>query len=82
MLSEAEARSLIDGLLEEEALVLGGLAAVHDVDDDLIWRLMQNLDVIRGKTLRRLRAMSSEDPDPAPRPHPAIQDFLAMLGRD
>ncbi len=87
MISKTEARDLIADLFEEEALVIGGLVAVHAVDDDLIWRLVKSLDVIRGRILRRL-----EDEAPADRPesqlqksnlkpHPAIEDFLLSLRR-
>lgn len=87
MISKAEARDLITDLFEEEALVIGGLVAVHKVDDDLVWRLVKSLDVIRGKILRRL-----EDEEPADesrphhqkpnlKPHPAIEDFLLSLRR-
>jgi hypothetical protein len=87
MISKAEARGMIDELFEEEALVIGGLVAVHEMDDDLVWRLVKNLDVIRGKVLRRLEDEAPADEDGPPRrrpnlkPHPAIEDFLLSLRR-
>lgn len=87
MISRAEVRDLIDDLFEEEALVIGGLVAVHEMDDDLVWRLVKNLDVIRGKVLRRLDDKAPGDGDGAPprrpnlKPHPAIEDFLLSLRR-
>jgi hypothetical protein len=87
MITKAEARQLIDDLFEEEALLIGGLVAVHEMDDDLVWRLVKNLDVIRGKALRRLedRPPSDEDRPPVRRPnlkpHPAVEDFLLSLRR-
>lgn len=87
MLSQAEVKVLIDDLFEEEALVLGGLVAVHDLDDDLVWRLIKNLDVIRGKVMRRLKDSELETLDeaatqlPSIKPHPAIEDFLLKLRR-
>lgn len=87
MISKAAAKELIDDLFEEEALVIGGLIAVHEVDDDLVWRLVKNLDVIRGKVLRRLedKAEDERDNPPPQRPslkrHPAIEDFLLSLRR-
>ncbi|MGQ9589916.1 MAG: hypothetical protein ACUVYA_06440 [Planctomycetota bacterium] len=87
VIRKAEARELINDLFEEEALVIGGLVAVHEVDDELIWRLVKNLDVIRGKVLRRIEDKAPVDGDgPPPRrpnlkPHPAIQDFLLSLRR-
>lgn len=85
MITKAEARELITDLFEEEALVIGGLVAVHEVDDDLVWRLVKNLDVIRGKVLRRLEDKETTDDIAAPphrvhpKPHPAIEDFLLSL---
>ncbi len=87
MISKVDVRELINDLFEEEALVIGGLVAVHEVDDDLVWRLVKNLDVIRGKVLRRL-----EDKDGSAgagvsvrrtdlKPHPAVEDFLLSLRR-
>ena len=87
MISRADARDLINDLFEEEALVIGGLVAVHEMDDDLVWRLVKNLDVIRRKVLRRLEDKARvECDDPQPRkpnlkPHPAIEDFLLSLRR-
>jgi len=87
MISKAEARDLITDLFEEEALVIGGLVAVHKVDDDLIWRLVKSLDVIRSKILRRLEdeALSDEPEsqlqESSLKPHPAIEDFLLSLRR-
>ncbi len=69
MITKAEVRELITDLFEEEALVIGGLVAVHKMDDDLVWRLVKNLDVIRGKILRRLE--DKELPDDAPAAAPA-----------
>ena len=58
MISTVDATALINELFEEEALVIGGLVAVHEMDDDLVWRLIQNFNVIRGQILRRSRPSS------------------------
>lgn len=87
MIGKEEARDLINDLFEEEALVIGGLIAVHDVHDDFIWRLVRNLDVIRGKVLRRLEDRTQPDVEEAQaghnklKPHPAIEDFLLKVRR-
>ena len=87
MMSKAEARTLINDLFEEEALVIGGLVAVHKMDDDLVWRLIKNLDVIRGNALRRIDdepTLDETEPRhrrPNVKPHPAIEDFLLSLRR-
>jgi hypothetical protein len=84
MITKAEAREMINDLFEEEALVIGGIVAVHEIDDDLVWRLVRNIDAIREKTLRRLggEATAGEPPRrPNLKPHPAIEDFLLKLRR-
>ena len=81
MISKVEARELINDLFEEEALALGGLVAVHEIEDDLVWRLVRNLDVIRVRVLKRIDG-DEEKPstnESIPRPHPAIEDFLASV---
>ena len=88
MFSKAVVEELIDDLFEEEALVIGGLVAVHEVNDDFVWRLVKNLDVIRRKALRRLEDRAYDESHNPPRrrpnlkPHPAIEDFLLSLRRD
>lgn len=86
MLTKDEAKELILDLFEEEALIIGGLFAVHEVGDDLVWRLMKNLDVILGKALNRLgnqkAGESTKTEDRASvKPHPAIEEFLLKLRR-
>jgi hypothetical protein len=86
MITKTEAKELINDLFEEEALVIGGLVAVHEVEDDLVWRLLKNLDAIRRKVLRRLEDKDPEDGGreaqrPNLRPHPAIEQFLLGLRR-
>ena len=88
MISKAEARGMIDDIFEEEALVIGGLVAVHEIDDDLVWRLVRNLNAIRSRTLRRLDEelpldeIELQHQRPNVKPHPAISDFLRSLRRD
>lgn len=83
MIERTEVRELILDLFEEEALAIGGLVAVHEIEDDLVWRLMRTLDVIRGRALRRLDDKVLDDEAGAPRaaakPHPAIENFLLSL---
>jgi hypothetical protein len=85
MMSKAEVKTLILDLFREEALILGGLVAVHEVEDDMVWKLVRNLDAIRRKTLRRLEDNDPESEGSVPpkrpniRPHPAIEQFLLGL---
>ena len=81
-----DAHRLLDGVFEEQALVIGGLITVHDVEDEFIRRLFRSMGAIRAKAFRSLQG-SSADPKGAPPaplrvPHPAIEEFLARLGRD
>ena len=87
VISKAEARRLLAAVFEEAALVLGGLLAVHRVDDDFVWRFVKSLDVIRGKAVRRIDECDERPgadairPESHLRPHPAIEDFLLKLRR-
>jgi len=87
MLSKTEVEDLICGLFEEEALVIGGMIALHGMEDSMVWRLMRNLDEIRRKTLKRLEdsfpdkdETSKERPDM--RLHPAVEEFLLRVRND
>jgi hypothetical protein len=85
MFTTAEARDLMDEVFEKEALVIGGLAATREIDDELVWRLVKSLDVIREKTLRALeekeQSILREETDMPlnMEPHPAIEDFLLKI---
>lgn len=84
MLSKTEVEDLICELFEEEALVIGGMVALHGMEDSMVWRLMRNLDEIRRKTLRRLedrfpKAEEAPKERPDMRLHPAIEEFLLRV---
>ena len=87
VITKAETRGLIAEVFEETALVLGGLVAMHPVDDDFVWRLVRSLDGVRRKAVRRVNECDVrpwDDAAPAethPRRHPAIEDFLLELRR-
>ena len=87
MITKAKARELILDLFQEEALVIGGLAAVHNLDEDLVWRLMKNFDALLTKTLERVQESDGagrnhpKDEHLKVTPHPAIEDFLLKLRR-
>lgn len=84
---KTEVRDLINDLFEQEALVIGGLVAIHKVDDDLVWRLIRNIDAIRRKFLQRLEEKDPDDDGGGPprrpnlNPHPAIEEFLLSVRR-
>ena len=87
LISRPAARGLITEVLEETTLVLGGLVAVHRVDDDFVWRFVKGLDAVCSKAFRRIDERGTgADADTADaelrlRPHPAIEDFLLKLRR-
>lgn len=79
-----EVRALIHELFEEEGLLIGGLIATHDVQDEFIWSLMRNLDLLRQRTLDGLEAEEPQPPAAGKKgasPHPAVEEFLAQLRR-
>lgn len=79
-MSAAQTQQLIDRIFEEEALVLGGLAAERRVDDAVVWQLVRSFDSIRERARRVLEGEVAGDvPEAADRPHPAIEEFLAKL---
>jgi hypothetical protein len=73
--------SLVREALDDIVLVIGGTAAIHGLDDDLIWSVMKRLDRIRVRLLRRLKGLAPRDelelnPTKLPRVHPAVEEFL------
>ncbi len=88
MIAHTEVEEIIRDLFEEEALMIGGLVVLHRPEDDLVWRLIRNLDVIRQKALRRLEASEDRARGDGPpqwqgaEPHPAVEEFLFKLRRE
>ena len=83
MISTAEVKEIVRDLFEEEGLVIGGIVALHEVDDEVIWELMMDLDAIRRKVLRRLDDSDNENKPETRKlnlqPHPAIEEFLRKV---
>ena len=78
----AEHEALIRDAFDDIALLVGSIAAIHSLDDDILWSLMKRLDRIRVRLLRNLEGGSGrEDFEPTsmrpPRTHPAVDEFLA-----
>ena len=76
------AEALIRAALDDIALIVGGAAALHQLEDDLVWTLTKRMDRIRVRLLRDLKGLSRcEDFDPTvaqpPRVHAAVEEFLA-----
>lgn len=73
--------TLVREALDDFALVIGGAAAIHHLDDDLVWTVMKRLDRIRVRLLRDLKGLTPRDEfelNPAwpPRIHAAVDEFL------
>jgi hypothetical protein len=78
----ARDEALVRDSFDDIALLVGSIAALHNLDDDLLWTLMKRLDRIRVKLLRNLLGgPAREDFEPAalrpPRMHAAVDEFLA-----
>lgn len=77
----SDAENLVREAFNDIALVIGGVAVLHHLDDDLTWTLMKRLDRIRIRLLRDLKGISpldSFEPSTAkpPRVHAAVEEFL------
>lgn len=76
-----EPETLLREAFDDIALVIGGVAVIHHLDDDLIWTLMKRLDRIRVRLLRDLKGLAPQrefEPSlpKAPRVHAAVEEFL------
>ena len=57
----AEQEAIFRDAFDDVALVVGGVANLHSLDDDLIWTLMKRLDRIRVRLLRNLKGASAKE---------------------
>ncbi len=74
-----EQEQLIRAALDDIALVIGGAAALHHLDDDLVWSMMKRLDRIRVNLFRELNAKTPDagaHPVKTPAVHPAVNEFM------
>lgn len=77
-----QTESLVRAALDDIALVFGGAATLHQLDDDMVWSVMRRLDRIRVRLLRDIkgRALRPETEPSTPKPprvHAAVDEFLA-----
>ena len=82
MIEPEDARRIVLGVLEDQALAVGGCVATHHLPDPAVWDLMKTLDAIRRKALAQLEeaAPISEDSSwEGAQPHPAVEEFLKRL---
>ena len=73
--------SLVRAALDDIALLVGGAAALHQLEDDLVWTLTKRMDRIRVRLLRDLKGLAHRDEfEPKttkpPRVHAAVEEFL------
>jgi hypothetical protein len=79
MRGEAAARVVTDAF-NEVALLIGGAAAVNDLPDELLWRLLRSLERARRRLCHRLSIPEGdhEAREVGPLPtHPAVEEFLS-----
>jgi hypothetical protein len=86
MVRNTRPQQVIDEVLEEVGLALGGLVVLHDVEDDFVRGLVCSLEAIRARTLRQFEDAAAQSSKEEPtvgtvRPHPAIKQFLAGIRR-
>ncbi len=62
---------LLDAAIEQVTLLVGGLYAEDEIDSDLVWRMVGQLESIRD----RMRDHVAQESDR----HPAVEDFLFRL---
>lgn len=81
MFTQAETRALVDDIFEDLALVVGGLVAVGELPERLVQPLVESLERIHGNAVGRLEGhgRGGRGTQHDPRPHPAIEEFLAGL---
>jgi len=77
-----KARQVLDATIGDIAQVLGGIFALHDVEDAVVWKAMKHLDLSHSTALARLQESdgpeSFEDRE-ASKTHPAVEALLRKL---
>lgn len=67
-------------------LALGGIFAVHEVDDDVVWQTAKTLDRLMTDIFLQLRKEEKSRNETVPRrkytPHPAIEELLRSIEND
>lgn len=71
---------IVRAALDDVAIVIGSAAALHHLDDDLVWTVMKRLDRIRVRSLRELKGLAPREDEPGwarpQRIHAAVDAFL------
>lgn len=80
MITKDKAISIVDGIFLEEALLLGGIIATSEIDDEIVEDLLEGYQTIREKALHKID--HPEEPKSNKldmKPHPAVQSFLKII---
>ena len=84
-MTHEEVHRLIEDLFQEEALVLGGLVEIHNMNDAFVDQLFSSLLRVRAHALARIGWIPESGQEPSGREQgrrrPAIEEFLAQLDR-
>jgi hypothetical protein len=80
-----EVEALLHDTFDDMALLIGGTAALHPVEDDFVRSLLRRLERVRNRAFSRLpRVVQREGRDsshPCPL-HSAVEDFLSRGQED
>lgn len=79
MKSPQISEELVSTLFREEALLIGRLAANHDLEDDLVWELCRNLDLIRLRFMKKIGQNKPNHFRFNSSPHPAVRELLRKI---
>lgn len=79
-----EARKLLDETVEEIAMVLAGIFAIHDVENEVVWQAMKHIDMAHESALAKLEGLDPKSGGsvrarPAPSAHPAVEALITKL---
>lgn len=76
-------RAAIAEVSMEQALMIGGMVALHHVDDAFVWELARGLDHVRSRALSRIDDTEADAPPSevgsAADRHPAIAFLLSKI---
>jgi len=85
-MNENEVRRLLDDLLEDLVLSLGGIFVLFEVEDEVVRRVARLFDAVRIRFLAKISsaegARQTERAQYGLLPHPAVEEFLRKIRED
>ncbi len=85
-MEENEVRKLLDDLLEDLILSLGGIFVLFEVEDEVVWRVARSFDAARSRFLGKIdSAQGIEEAGQSQHgllPHAAVEEFLRKIRED